>query len=253
MNLPMRLIATALVSLLLPSVLARPLLRVFGHHIGSGVRIGFSLLLTRRLVLQAGSHIGHFNLVHLRRLVLRRGASVGRSNVLSGPLSVALGERAEIGNRNRILRGPQPLVTYGPASLRLGKASKVTADHRIDCTCSVRLGSHSIVAGAGSQLWTHGYVHEPHGHGRYRIDGAIEIGSDVYIGSASIVTTGVRIADGIIVGAGATVARSLIEPGMYVSAGLRRVERPAPPQIRSDLACVVADGLCEPVYRKRSP
>jgi acetyltransferase-like isoleucine patch superfamily enzyme len=247
----MRTITTALVALLLPSALARVLLRGMGHRVGPGVQIGFSMLLVDRLVLQAGSRIGHFNVVRVRRLVLGREASVGRSNLLDGPLSVALGARAEIGNRNRILRGPQPAVTYGPSMLKLGAMSKITADHRIDCTCSVRFGSHSILAGSGSQLWTHGYVHEPQGHQRHRIDGGITIGNDVYIGSASIVTTGVRIADGVIVGAGATVARSLVEPGMYVSAGLRRVARPAPPQTRADLARVVAHGLCEPVYKKR--
>lgn len=234
----------------LPSRLAVVALRCLGHCIASDARIGLSLLLVERLVLRRGARVGHGNVVRVRRLVLDHGARIGRGNLLNGPLSILLKSQAEIGNRNKVLRGPIPTVTYGPATLKLGKNSKITADHRIDCTQSVMLGCDSILAGSGSQLWTHGYVHEPRGGGRYRVDGPIVIGNSVYIGSASIVTTGVRIANDIIVGAGTTVARSLNEPGMYVSAAMRRVDRPVEPSIRSDLARVEAPGLCEPVFLK---
>ena len=241
---------TGTVGLVLPSRLAVVALRCLGHCIASDARIGLSLLLVERLVLRPGARVGHGNLVRVRRLVLDHGAQIGRGNLLNGPMSILLKSQAEIGNRNKVLRGPMPTVTYGPATFKLGKNSKITADHRIDCTQSVVLGCDSILAGSGSQLWTHGYVHEPQGGSRYRVDGAIVIGNSVYIGSASIVTTGVRIADDVIVGAGTTVARSLDEPGMYVSAAMRRVDRPIDPATRSDLARIVAPSLCEPVYVK---
>ncbi|MFM7013252.1 MAG: acyltransferase [Betaproteobacteria bacterium] len=94
-------------------------------------------------------------------------------------------------------------------------------------------------------------MHDPSGPGRYRIDGRIRIGRNVYIGSASVVTAGVIISDEVIVGAGTTVARSLLEPGLYVSAGLRKLERPPSPDERADLTLVKDDQLCERVYIKR--
>jgi acetyltransferase-like isoleucine patch superfamily enzyme len=243
-------LATGVLGFVLPSRFAAVAMRCLGHRIALDANIGFSLLLVERLVMRPGTRIGHGNLVRVRRLVLDNGARIGRGNLLNGPMSVLLKSQAEIGNRNKVLRGPMPTVTYGPATLKLGESSKITSDHRIDCTQSVVFGCDTILAGSGSQLWTHGYVHVQQGGGRYRVDGAIVIGNGVYIGSASIVTTGVRIGDDIIVGAGTTVARSLDEPGMYVSAAMRRVDRPVDPTTRSDLARVVAPGLCEPVYIK---
>lgn len=248
----MKRFLTALVALVLPSLLAGPLLRLFGHRVAKGARIGFSLLLVDKLCLDRTARIGHLNLIRVKRLLVREGGFIGRSNLFNGPVSVHLGRHAEIGNRNKILRGPSPAVTYGPARLVLGEWAKLTADHRIDCTCGVSFGPHSILAGSGSQLWTHGYVHELSGSGRYRMDGRISIGRDVYIGSASLLTAGVRIADGVIVGAGTTVASNLDLPGTYVSASLRHLPRPPDPGSRTDLVPVTASDLCEVVYQKRN-
>lgn len=250
--LRLRLWTTAIAIFFLPSFLCRLILRLLGHRIGSQVRIGYSLVLVDRLVLQGTTHIGHFNLLRLRRLVMRQGAYMGRCNVINGPISVSLAERAAIGNNNKIVRGPRNLVTSGPACLRMGELAKITSRHRLDCTTSVSMGAFSTMAGTSSELWTHGYVHDQTGPGRYRIDGQVRIGHNVYIGSASVITAGVTIADGVIIGAGTTVARSLLESGLYVSAGLRKLERPQSPDERPDLTLAKDELLCERVYIKRS-
>jgi acetyltransferase-like isoleucine patch superfamily enzyme len=250
--LRLRLLASALVILCLPSAMCRPILRMLGHGISRQARFGFSLVLADKLILQGDSRIGHFNLLSLRRLVMRRGSYLGRSNVLHGPISVSLAECSAIGNNNKIVRGPRGLVVTGPATLRLGVLAKITAEHRLDCTASVSLGSYTTMAGTSCELWTHGYVHDQTGPGRYRIDGPVRIGNNVYIGSASIITAGVTIADGVIIGAGTTVARSLVEPGLYVSAGLRQLKRPDDPLHRVDLMQVNDEHLCERVFIKRS-
>lgn len=242
---------TGLSSLLLPSCIARWVLNLCGHKIDSNVRIGLSFVCADRLHLQAGARIGHFNFVLVRRLVMRCGSCIGRSNLIHGPISVNLREKAAIGNRNKILRGRLGSVVSGPALFVLGALSKITSDHRVDCTATVSFGDYSILAGTSSELWTHGYVHDQSGPGRYRIDGPVRIGHNVYIGSASVITAGVTIADGVIVGAGTTVARSLLEPGLYVSAGLRKLDRPPSPDDRPDLSLVKDEQLCERVYIKR--
>ncbi len=106
------------------------------------------------------------------------------------------------------------------------------------------------MAGTDSQVWTHGYVHDREGAGRYRIDGEVKIGANVYIGSRCIVTAGVRIADGAMVGAGTTVARDLPNASLYVAGLLRELPRPPAPEQRSDLELQRQAGLTETVYRK---
>lgn len=243
---------TGICTLFLPSILARYALVLLGHKVHKSARIGLSFVCANRILLQEGVRIGHFNFVRARRLVMRRGSSIGRTNLIHGPFSVYLDDQAAIGNRNKILRGPLGQVVSGPALFRLGELAKITADHRIDCTTGVSVGDFSILAGTSSEIWTHGYVHDQTGPGRYRIDGPVRIGNNVYIGSASVITAGVTIADGVIIGAGTTVARSLLEPGLYVSAGLRQLKRPDDPDQRADLMSVQDERLCERVYVKRT-
>jgi acetyltransferase-like isoleucine patch superfamily enzyme len=242
---------TALLLFVLPTPLVAPLLRLAGYRIGSGARVGFSVLLVERLALGAGVRIGHLNLVRARRLLCAEGATIGRSNIVNGPLSLLLREDAALGNRNRITRSASPGVVDWAAALRLGRGSKVTSDHQIDCTRNVSLGEFSILAGSGSQVWTHGYVHATHGPGRYRIDGAVAISHNVYVGSRCIVNLGVAIAPGCIVGAGTVVSKSIEEEALVVGAAVRRLPRPPDPLTRQDLVVERGAMLCEAVYRKR--
>jgi acetyltransferase-like isoleucine patch superfamily enzyme len=114
----------------------------------------------------------------------------------------------------------------------------------------VRIGDFSIIAGVGSQIWTHGYVHEIEGAGRYRVDGEVRIGANVYVGSRCVVTAGVRIGNGTMVGAGATVSGNLDPHAFYVSAPLRKLPRPGDPAGRADLTVVGEPALVETVYSK---
>ncbi|MGZ9710859.1 acyltransferase [Glaciimonas sp. GNP009] len=183
---------------------------------------------------------------------MRDDAYIGRMNMVHGPIDLIIGKRSCVGNTNKITRAPQDIVAVGRGVLRLGELSSITANHRVDCASSVRLGNFTTLAGAGSQIWTHGYIHDTQGPGRYRIDGGIEIGNNVYIGAGCIISMGVRIASGAIVGAGVTVARNLDEPGLYVSAAIRQLPRPSPPDERVDLRPVLDARLCERVYVKTS-
>lgn len=242
---------SALVMLLMPSFLACITLRMFGHHVGKGCRFGFSLIFADSILMKENITIGNFNFINIDRLLIHSNSRIGRMNVVNGPVSLILKEWAAIGNANKILRaGPLGVVTIGRAVLRLGELTKVTSNHYIDCTKSIRIGDFSIIAGVGSQIWTHGYIHDTEGPGRYRIDGKVEIGNNVYIGAGCIVSMGVRIASGAIVGAGVTVARNFDEPGLYVSAAVRQLPRPVSPDQRADLVQVSDARLCERVYIK---
>jgi acetyltransferase-like isoleucine patch superfamily enzyme len=250
MKKKIRRLVSAAIILCLPSCLVGWLLNLLGHKVGKSCRFGFSLILTDALLLKDQTRIGHMNLIKARSLLMREHASIGRMNLIFGPIDIIIGKRSIIGNKNKVVRGPQDTVVVGRAVLKLGELSSLTADHRVDCTKSIRLGSYTTVAGAGTQIWTHGYVHDMHGPGRYRIDGAVTIGNNVYIGARCIVSMGVRIASGVMVGAGTAIARDLEDPGLYVSAAIRQLPRPAAPESRDDLVPVKTSQLCERVYQK---
>ena len=247
-----RKLLSAAAAALLPSVWAVWVLRACGHQVGPGCRIGFSVLWVDTLLLQGSNRIGHGNLIACRRLCIGRNGYIGRFNLVAGPLSILLRAAGAIGNANKIVRGPLNFITSGPAMLLIGRLGKITANHRIDCTRSVRIGDYSTLAGIGIQVWTHGYVHDVSGPGRYRIDGAVNIGANVYIGASCIVSMGVDICAGVMVGAGTTVSRSIEEQGLYVSSAVRRLPRPAAPETRADLRLDNNPTLCEQVFVKGS-
>lgn len=252
MNAGLRRAIGALALFALPTALARPIANALGHRIAPGCRVGFSLLLCDLVACEPGVAIGHLNLVRARRLVMRREAYLGRMNVVNGPMSLQFAARAALGNDNRVLRAPRG-VTTGPARLRLGTLAKITSNHRVDCTRSIDIGDYTTIAGAGSQLWTHGYVHDVEGPGRYRIDGRIVIEHNVYVGSACFISMGVRIGHGSVVGGGTAVARSLPALGVYVSAAIRALARPAEPDARPDLVPARDERLVERVFVKQHP
>lgn len=234
-----------------PSRIAVFLLRLIGFHIGKNVRIGFSFIWVDRLFLGDGCRIGHLNFIRVRRLLCDELVVVARQNIMNGPISVRFFRSASVGNRNKILRPPSPRVVNWGGQLRLGVGARITSDHSIDCTRSVFVGEYSILAGSGSQLWTHGYVHSQQGPGRYRIDGKIRLGNNVNIGSRCIVTQGVTIVSGCSVGAGTVISKSLAVPGLYVGAAVRCLPLPADPLARMDLRAEVSNSLCESVYLKQ--
>jgi acetyltransferase-like isoleucine patch superfamily enzyme len=246
----MRKIVTCLVILLMPSKIAAPVLRLMGHRIGIGVRFGYSVILVDTLHIGDKCHIGHLNLIKIRRMLLAPAVKIGRQNLMYGPLSACLKQGASMGNRNKVMRAPSPSVVAWGAQFRLEQEARITSDHMIDCTRSVVIGKYSILAGSGTQLWTHAYIHAQDGPGRYRVDGGIRIGHNVYVGSRCIINLAVGIAPGCTIGAGAVVAKSLPEAGMYVGTSLRRLPVPADPVSRPDFRHQASDSLCETVYVK---
>ncbi|MFY8106041.1 MAG: hypothetical protein ACOVKO_03930 [Elstera sp.] len=218
----MRRLLTALICLLLPARVKPPLLRLLGHRVAASARIAPSLILVNRLALGKAARIGPGNFILARRILLRERAYIGYGNVILGPLCIGCAPMGAIGNRNVVLRTRAPSLALG-AVLWLGEGSKITAGHHIDLTRSIRFGEWSILAGKGSQVWTHGYIHLSTGPSRSRVDGRVTIGRNVYIGAGSVVGPGVTVASGVSVGALSSVASDLLEPGLWVSQKLRHI------------------------------
>lgn len=216
----------------LPTRVARLVVNRLGYAIARDARVGLSWVTVAKLTMGPRSNIGHLNR-------------------LKGPGEIVLAEDAAIGNMNMVLASP-PLDPDHRAVLRLGVWAKITHSHHVDLTEPITIGDYSTVAGARSQLWTHGYVHDVEGLGRYRIDGPITIENNVSIGTGAIIIQGVHIAAGITVGAGTVVAKDLTEPGLYVAGSIRFLPRPVDPDLREDLELVAEGGPGrDRVYRRR--
>jgi acetyltransferase-like isoleucine patch superfamily enzyme len=170
------------------------------------------------------SWIGHFNVVLNDNVTLGKSAYIQFANLVKGPFDLILGERSSLGKSNTVNRGKIG-VSYGYSHLKLGVLSKVTARHYLDLTRSVTMGNYTTLAGLGSQIWTHGYNHAPDGPERYRVDGEVHIGNNIYIGSLCLINPGVSIADVITIGGNAAISKSLTEPGLYVSQPLRYIPK----------------------------
>ncbi|WP_445386344.1 acyltransferase [Robiginitalea sp. IMCC44478] len=225
------------------------MLRLLGHRIGKRVRIGFSWLYVSELCLGDRVQIGHLNLVLNKSLELDEKCKIGYLNILKGPFEVRMKKNAAIGNKNYFTRAPLG-VSYGKSTLFLGEWTKITVGHHLDLTRSVRFGNYSILAGLGSQLWTHGYYHADEGLDRIRIDGSIQVGDNVYIGSSVIFNPGVKVGSRIHIGAGAVISKDLKEPGMYVNQSLRYLDNNLE-KVKTRLIPVKEEHLIENVYRKK--
>ena len=239
----LRRLWTALICLIVPSFLKPPLLRLAGHRVHQTARIRCSLILADRLYMGRGTRIGRFNGIKVRRLVMRNGAYIGHLNWISGGLSIGLLEHGAIGHLNIVNSSMLASCRRRP-QLRLGVGSKITAGHFVNVCETTTLGNYTTIAGFGSQLWTHGFVHHSEGPGRGEVRGRITIGDNVYIGSNCTLQPGITIANAVSVGAHASVAKSLLEPGVYVPQTLRYLARS--PEERLAGLDRIATGSLEP-------
>lgn len=218
-----RRVLTLLVCLALPHRLKPFLLRLLGHRVENGAVIGCSLVWVDRLLMERGARIGTGNLLNAPRVILRAGAYFQNFNMVSTCAAIVMAKMGAIGNRNQIKGVPS--IGRRRALLSIGIWSKITAGHVVEVSESIIIGNFSTIAGMGTQIWTHGYVHMSEGVARAAVRGAVRIGDNVYIGSMSCLSPGIVIANAVAVGAHSSVSSSLLQPGVYVSQKLRYIEK----------------------------
>jgi acetyltransferase-like isoleucine patch superfamily enzyme len=132
-----------LFTLLLPWPLRRGVLSAcFGYQLHSTARIGLAWVFPDKLVMGAGTSIGHLTVCKgLALMELGAHSTIGRGNWISG--------YPKDGGRHfthRVDRRPE---------LRLGEHAAITNRHIIDCTDLVEIGAFSTFAGFRSQILTH--------------------------------------------------------------------------------------------------
>lgn len=235
--------------LLFPNTITRILLNLLGHKIHPKSYIGFSLISSRKIFMDAEARIGHFNIVQIDKLLMRRKSFIKSMNRIRGAMNIIMGPESAIANWNSIFRAAPP-VTYGNGTLKLGRMGMIVAKHHVDVTRSVTIGDFTTIGGHGSQFWTHGYFHGPAGKERIRVDGEIIVGNNVYVGTNCTFNPGVEVANNISIGSNVCVSKSLKRPGMYVAQSLRHIEKEID-SIRHALTPVDKEPLVDEVYEKK--
>lgn len=212
------------VTIFMPSILKVKILNLMGHSISRKSKIGPVILgKSTKLSLHEGTIIGGFNLFSCYLVELKQDSFIRRFNTFQGVFSVKLDKQASIGNFNRFVNSSRELQV-SKSEFKLGVSSNLTSKHYFDMTASIIIGRNTVIGGGGSQFWTHGFQHFNKGKSRFRVDGAIQVGDGVYIGSRVLFNPGVTVSDSVSLGAGAIVSKDLSEPGLYVSQQLRCLE-----------------------------
>lgn len=184
-------------------------------------KIGFSIIMADEVILEEGAVIGSLNIINVRRLKMAKESRIRNRNKISGNINVELGEKAVISRKNAICNEKE---SHRNTTFYLGYNSVIGSAHHIDLTQNVTIGENSILAGIGTQVWTHGFYHSKEGEARWRIDHSVCIGNNVYVGSRCILCQGITISNSITIGAGAVVSKDLVQQGLYVSQALRYIQ-----------------------------
>jgi acetyltransferase-like isoleucine patch superfamily enzyme len=181
----MRLVFSVFLGIL-PSFLKVILLRLAGHQIGKGVKIGFSIINVRNISLADGVKIGNFNIFKgLQYLEIGSGSSIGRFNVFTCSAFYLDAGRGDTSVGRFIL----------------GRFSAITMAHYFDVQAQIEIGDDSLVAGLGTIFFTH-----QKGPDELNQTKPIFVGNRSYLGAACRVMPGTTLANHTIVGAGSVLA-----------------------------------------------
>ncbi|MFN3683211.1 MAG: acyltransferase [Fimbriimonadaceae bacterium] len=200
-----------MLTLVLPWPMRRWVLcTVLGARIDRTARIGFSILLAKRVVLGPHARVGHltFCAAGVEELVLGASARLGNLNWITGfPLGA--------GRHFSHLQDRLP-------ALRIGDHAAVTHRHYIDCTATVEIGPFTTFAGIRSTILTHSIDLE---RNRQHAE-PIRIGQRCFIGTQCVLLGGSVVPDRSVVGAMSLVNKAYIEEGwLYGGVPARPIKR----------------------------
>lgn len=184
-------------------------------------KVGLSIILSDEILIEDGVSIGNFNFINCNKLILKKNAKIGKFNRITGGMNLIIEEGGWLDHKVIASASKTKMKSRDYSTLHLMKNSHVISGF-FNLTDSIIIGERSIIAGTGSEFWTHSFYLSP--EKTIRVDGRIIIGNDCYIGSRCIFMPGLKVADNITVGAGCCVSKSLLISGTYVSQPLRYIE-----------------------------
>lgn len=125
-----------------------------------------------------------------------------------------------------------PFYIHPIGNVVVGRNVAISAFVHIVANGGVSIGDCTIIA-AGVQITssTHDVVHRPY-RGK-RVDAAVWIGSNVWIGAGAVILPGITIGDNAVIGAGSVVTRDVPANMIFVgmpARPLRSIENAANPK-----------------------
>jgi acetyltransferase-like isoleucine patch superfamily enzyme len=172
------------------------LVRFFKYEIHPSARIGFSWIYPKKLVMEANSKIGHFNIaVHLDLVSIGARSSMARGNWITG-FSSHTNSKHFAHQKNR------------QSNLIIGQDSAITKNHHIDCTNVITIGNFVTIAGYSSQLLTHSINIELNIQDSH----PISIGDYCFVGTASTLLGGAILPSYSVLGANSLLIKPFAIP-----------------------------------------
>jgi acetyltransferase-like isoleucine patch superfamily enzyme len=228
-------VIVSIVTMFFPNMVKVFILNLFpGNDISPYSYLGFSLILSKRIVMKSGSRIGHFNLIKdIDMFLLEEGAVIHNFNRIKAFAEMRMGKKSILGSYN-FISGVLAL-SKGGSRLILCDFVMVTAHHLFDLVGSIVINRNAVIAGNYTQFYTHAFDVN-----RDRIERDIIIGENSYVGSSCIILA--NIASNVIVGAGSTVYRDICEAGMWTSHRLEKIGPVIPIAYRPNLSAYEKSG-----------
>ena len=167
--------------------------RLWGYSIAPSAKIGYSLILSKRLIMGENSVIRSGNVIkQIDLLRLDSGACIARCNLVSG------------------VRG---FETESKCRLILRENATITSRHFIDCSGGVEVGEYTTIAGNNSEILSHSidpYLNREVVH-------PVTVGKYCFVGTRCLFLPGSSLPDYSILGGGAVVSKKLQNAGcLYV-------------------------------------
>lgn len=181
--------------LVLPWSLRRILLeKLFRFELSKDSKIGLSIVLADKVVLEEGSVISNLTFINrIDYLHLKPFSKIGRRNWITGASTNNSKSFSSVNNRK--------------CEFIIGKHTRIVDRHLIDCNGSVYIGDYSTVAGNRSQILTHSIDIKS----STQKTESVHIGDYCFIGTGCIFLMGTSIPSFSVLGAGSTVTKSFNE------------------------------------------
>ena len=172
---------------------------IFNHFlnckIDKSAKIGFSYINCKSIIIGKNSRIGHFNIIKsLNLLQIDNNAGLGHFNKISAvPLSSSKHFTENLERSSHFI---------------MRQHSSMTGHHYIDCCGGVIIEEFSILAGMGTQIFTHGINIKTN----TQEASPVNIGKYCMIGTRSIILKGACLPDYSVLGAGSVLQKPYDTP-----------------------------------------
>lgn len=187
--------------------------KCFKYNIDKGCKIGFTYIDAKFLKMEQGSNIGNFNYFRkCTNVILKSNSTIRKYNFFNNCKVLSLGKGSVISHSNKFQHNENVSLGVG-GEITLGNMTNIVSNHYFDLTDNIDIGDDCIIAGKGSEFWTHGFDID-----RNRIQGNIVLLNNIYVGAGTKFNYGLIVKSNNIIGMGSIVTKSIINEG-YLIAG----------------------------------